>query len=156
MIYRKYNLDKIKLEIDYIMETYKLNNGQLCFQSVTTYPDFNEGCGKLEDSPHRENEYIHLNIPETWEISKFITDNNLTRTRLMTLNPKECYSVHQDSTLRLHLAVVTDPSCKLVVDDRAFHIPADGYPRAVDTTKLHTAFNGTFDVERIHIVGCIK
>jgi hypothetical protein len=74
---------------------------------------------------------------------------------VMLLKPKACYTLHRDLTKRVHLAVVTDPRCLFLKGREAFHIPADGVPHLIDTTEEHTAMNCTFDVERIHVVGCV-
>ena len=152
---KRYDIEKIKLEIDYLVHKHGWGEGQLSLQSPTG--SFKDGCGRVHQLPAKETEYTQENLPPGWEISKFIKDNNLYRTRIMKLMPKSCYRWHKDPTKRLHLAIVTDSKCKLVVGDRILHIPADGRPCVVDTTQHHTAFNGSFDdIERIHIVGCMK
>lgn len=148
-----YDTEKVQLEIDYLVEKYGWWNGsQISLQS----PDgnFHEGNGKIEWSKYSEKDLNKLNIPEDWEIARFIRDNNLYRTRIMKLWPRECYSVHKDRTPRVHLVTQTDPRCLFLLENKAFHIPADGRAYYIDTTKEHTALNGTLDVERIHIVGC--
>jgi hypothetical protein len=149
-----YNLDKVKLEIDQLANQHGWwQDSQISLQS----PDgnFHEGNGKIEQSKYNERDFNKLNIPENWEIARFVQENKLYRTRIMKLKPKQCYSVHKDRTPRVHLAVETHQSCLFILDNRAFQIPADGRAYYVDTTKPHTALNGTLDLERIHIVGCI-
>jgi len=42
----------------------------------------------------------------------------------------------------------------MIIDDEIIRYSADGNYYIMDTTKMHTAVNASFE-ERIHIVGCI-
>lgn len=79
------------------------------------------------------------------------------RTRIMRMPKKACLSIHWDTSLRYHYAVVTNPACYLVFmegDVGHFrHIPADGYVYEMDARLTHTAINASRE-ERIHIVIC--
>ena len=149
-----YNIKKIREELFQLIEEHGWGNrNQLSLQS----PDgnFQTGDGKIEYHPGMsETDFTHLNIPIDWEISKFIKNNNLYRTRIMKLRPKECYSYHWDRTPRVHLAIDTHEHCFISIDDKLKHIPSDGYAYWIDTRKNHTAMNCTLDFERTHIVGC--
>jgi hypothetical protein len=79
----------------------------------------------------------------------------LGRIRLMKLNKKCCLSWHVDTDKRIHLPIITDEKCKVVIDDHAFHLPANGNSFIVDTTLPHTVFNGSMNTERVHLVGTI-
>ena len=150
-----YDLDQVTTEVNYLVNQHGWwENSQISLQS----PDgnFHTGIGKIEWSNYKELDFNKLNIPDWWQISKFILNNNLYRTRVMKLNPKQCYSYHYDRTPRTHLAVVTHPDCYFMLEKDVFHIPSDGYAYQIDTTKFHTAFNATLDFERIHIVGCVR
>lgn len=151
----RYDLQKIVMEIyDLVEEHGWWKDSQISLQSPTG--EMHHGIGKIEWSEgYTEKDFTKLNIPDTWEISRFIRENNLYRTRIMKLNPKQCYSYHVDRSPRIHLAVQTHPHCFFVEDDKLIHIPDDGYAYLVDTTKYHTAMNCTLDFERIHIVGCV-
>jgi len=152
----QYDLQKVAVEIQSLVD----KNGwwqesQISLQSPTG--EMHHGIGKIEwFDGYTEKDFTKLNIPADWEISRFIQDNNLYRTRIMKLNPKQCYSYHIDRSPRVHLAVTTHQHCFFMEDDKLIHIPNDGYPYLVDTTKYHTAMNCTLDLERIHIVGCVE
>jgi hypothetical protein len=75
------------------------------------------------------------------------------RTRLMRMESKRCYSVHRDPTARWHIAIHTDNNALFVFtkDQKVLHIPNDGHAYFVDTTREHTAMNGSTN-ERVHIV----
>jgi hypothetical protein len=150
-----YDLQTIQLEINFVINNYGWwNDTQISLQS----PDGNwhSGVGESSNSGFKETDFTKLNTSPHWELTRFIKENNLYRTRIMKLDPKKCYSYHQDWTPRVHLAVNTHPFCFLVVDKEIFHVPADGHPYLIDTTKPHTALNASVNTERIHIVGCIK
>ena len=83
-------------------------------------------------------------------------DLKMFRTRVLILRPYECYSYHRDYTKRIHIPVITNKSSFIVEDRQLKHLPADGNYYVVDTTKMHTALNGSRNNEdRLHIVGGI-
>jgi hypothetical protein len=41
-----------------------------------------------------------------------------------------------------------------IIDDEVHRYPADGNSYLLDTTKPHTAINGSYE-DRYHIVGCV-
>lgn len=79
------------------------------------------------------------------------------RTRIMRLPKKSCLSIHWDTSLRYHYAVVTNPACYLVFLDGDVghfrHIPADGWLYETDTRLTHTAINASREA-RVHLVIC--
>lgn len=77
----------------------------------------------------------------------------LGRVRIMKLNPKSCLSWHTDESGRLHYPILTQEGCLLVIEDEVMHLPL-GQWYMVDTTKKHTAFNGSRQ-SRIHLVAVI-
>jgi hypothetical protein len=151
----QYDLQKIVMEIYDLVEDYGWwENSQISLQSPTG--EMHHGIGKIEWAQgYTEKDFTKLNIPEHWEIDRFVRENNLYRTRIMKLNPKQCYSWHIDRSERIHLAIETHPHCFFIEDGQMLHIPSDGYAYQLDTTRHHTAMNCTLDVERIHIVGCL-
>lgn len=84
------------------------------------------------------------------EISKVFT---VGRIRIMKLDPNNCLSWHQDSSLRLHFPIITHQDCKMVIEDEVKHINI-GEWTLTNTLLPHTAFNPT-KVSRIHLVVCI-
>lgn len=79
---------------------------------------------------------------------------NIGRTRLMLSKPKTCLSWHHDSTYRIHIPIFTQEGCIMVWENCTIHMP-EGSLYWADTTKLHTAFNGSFK-ERIHLVATVQ
>ena len=147
----KYNINMICEEIKSLPET---KDGQLMLQSLDG-KDFYTGILQIDKIPKGvdERDFNKLNIPEDSELAKFIINEGLTRTRLMIMPPKGCYTFHFDPTPRIHLVVKTNPWVFMTDEKwKLFHIPDDGHPYYVDTTKPHTAINSALE-ERIHIVG---
>ena len=121
---------------------------QICLQSNESGDPF-LGCGI--------NPYDTALVKKIFDIpvlNAIIDDHGLYRTRVMRMKPKTCYTYHQDPTKRLHVPVVTNDKCFLVVDDEVVRCPEIGKPYVIDTTKLHTAVNASTET-RVHIVGCI-
>ena len=148
---RKYNITKIKEEIKNLPA---LHDNQIMLQSLDG-EDFYTGLLQIDKLPagKSEDDFNKLNVPEDSEIGRFITNEKLTRTRLLILPEKSCYTFHFDPTPRIHLAVVTN-EWSFMTDSKwkLRHVPADGYPYYFDTTKAHTAINSALE-DRIHIVG---
>lgn len=78
----------------------------------------------------------------------------LGRVRLMLSRPKSCLSWHTDDEPRIHIPIITNPGARLVIEDHANHLPADGSVYLADTTRFHTAFNAGLE-PRIHLVACV-
>jgi len=99
--------------------------------------------------------YINLNpFFKNTEFEKIIIEYNLKRTRLMWSNPMSCYSMHKDSTPRIHIPLITHPECYFVFKEGIIqHMPI-GQVYWVDTMKFHTFINCS-GVPRLHIVGVV-
>ena len=79
-------------------------------------------------------------------------DYNFGRMRLMKLSGRQCMSLHVDLERRIHVPIVTNENCLMIVDDEVIHMPADGNAYVVDTKKRHTALNSNKDFDRIHLM----
>ena len=87
-------------------------------------------------------------------IETLINQYNLKRTRLMWINPYTCYSMHKDTTPRIHIPMITNPECYFVFKTGIIqHMPA-GAVYWTDTTVPHTFMNCS-DISRLHLVGVI-
>lgn len=75
------------------------------------------------------------------------------RVRIMRVRSKRSYSVHDDTSKRIHLPIITYPNCYFLFpyDNFLFHMPADDHLYIADTTKYHTFVNCN-DKDRIHLV----
>ncbi len=76
------------------------------------------------------------------------------RVRLLLKEPRSTLSWHRDPEPRLHIPIVTNPGCLMVIDNIAKHMQADGSVWITNNTKYHNAFNGG-EENRIHLVACV-
>ncbi len=140
--------------IDWILEEIEefISLGQTALQGVSK--NDKSGIGKIKDLKHKETDYTVSLYDTLLYTNKIITDFNLYRTRIMNLGPSSCYSYHWDSAPRVHIPLVTDENCMLIIEDKIYRLPADGSIYLVDTTLKHTALNSTRNqLLRTHIVG---
>ena len=104
----------------------------------------------------REEEYRFVNplIQDTL-FEKLIKEYKMYRTRIMWINPYSCYSIHKDTSKRIHIPLITNSECLFVFPDipKLIHLPV-GKIYVVDTTKHHSFCNFS-DTARLHIVGCV-
>ena len=78
----------------------------------------------------------------------------LGRVRILLKEPRSTLSWHKDPEPRLHIPIITNPGCKMVIEDIAKHMPADGSVTITNNTKYHNFFNGG-EQDRIHLVACV-
>lgn len=107
-------------------------------------------------SQGRELTYNNLNpLFKDTIFETLISKYNLKRTRLLWVYPWACYSMHRDTTPRIHIPLITNIECYFVFkDDGVLHMPADGV-YWVDTRKRHTFMNCS-DKLRLHLVGVVE
>ncbi len=70
---------------------------------------------------------------------------DIGRVRLMNFPSKMCLSWHMDLNERIHVPIITNSGCHLVIENNVYHLPADGSSYIADVTPPHTAFNGGWD-----------
>jgi hypothetical protein len=84
----------------------------------------------------------------------FINHYNFKRTRLMWVGPYACYSMHTDSTPRIHIPLITNPECYFVFQTGTLTNLTKDHVWWVDTTKAHTFMNCSKE-HRLHLVGAV-
>jgi hypothetical protein len=114
---------------------------------------FLSATGSLQ-SKREETEYTQLNpLFKGTVFEDIIKEYNLYRTRLMWVEPKTCYSLHQDNSQRIHIPLVTNENCMfLFPNEPLIHLPV-GQVYSVDTRKTHTFCNFS-NHARLHLLGC--
>ena len=97
-------------------------------------------------------DYKNTYFKEVFEVlsSKY----KLGRVRVLLKEPRSTLSWHRDPEPRLHIPIITNPGCKMVIEDVAKHMPADGKVWITNNTRYHNFFNGG-EQNRIHIVACM-
>ena len=78
----------------------------------------------------------------------------LGRVRILLKEPRSTLSWHRDPEPRLHIPIITNPGCIMVIEEVAKHLPADGSVWLTNNTKYHNFFNGG-EENRVHLVACL-
>ena len=78
----------------------------------------------------------------------------LGRVRLLLKEPRSTLSWHKDPECRLHIPIITNKGCSMVIENVAKHLPADGKVWITNNTKYHNFFNGG-EQARVHLVACV-
>ena len=78
----------------------------------------------------------------------------LGRVRLLLKEPRSTLGWHKDPECRLHVPIITNKGCSMVIENVAKHLPADGKVWITNNTKYHNFFNGG-EQARIHLVACV-
>ena len=109
---------------------------------------------KIDESEYSEfiPDYENTYFKEVFDVlsSKY----KLGRVRILLKEPRSTLSWHRDPEPRLHIPIITNPGCLMVIDNVAKHMPADGSVWITNNTKYHNAFNGG-EENRIHLVACV-
>ena len=123
-----------------------------------TIPD-ETGKEVSRDIPIDESKYTEL-MPEfenTYFKEVYLTLRKrfkLGRVRLLLKEPRSTLSWHKDPEPRLHVPIITNLGCSMVIENVAKHLPADGHVTITNNTKYHNFFNGG-EQNRIHLVACV-
>jgi len=127
---------------------------QIMLQRHPDSDNFEYGTESWVDLKHPESEFI-LPIYDKLEYTNLIMKTlGMSRTRVMKVKAKSCYSYHRDLSERIHIQLITNEKCFFVIENEVIRLPADGNYYVIDTRKMHTFVNASFE-DRIHIVGCI-
>lgn len=107
---------------------------------------------------HIDNDLAYNNLNAAFKDTEFeniINEYNLTRSRLMWVNPFACYSMHQDQTPRLHIPLITNSECYFVFKHaKPLNLPIGGVYK-VETRIPHTFINCS-ESPRLHFVGVLE
>ena len=177
----KFDIVKLQDAYKQIIKTKKFNTvdgvshfGAICLTRVPGDPDSikdNKARGLYWTKPDKsgkevsrdfainENAYTEL-VPEFKDtyfekVIKVISSKyKLGRVRILLKEPRSTLSWHRDPEPRLHIPIITNPGCLMVIDNVAKHMPADGSVWITNNTKYHNAFNGG-EENRVHLVACV-
>ena len=82
------------------------------------------------------------------------TGMNIAANKHKNVRAAQCFNLKSTKLSRLHIPIITNPGCIMVIDNVAKHMPADGSVWITNNTKYHNAFNGG-EENRIHLVACV-
>ena len=89
------------------------------------------------------------------EVYNLITSKfKIGRVRFLMKPPRSCLSWHRDPEMRLHIPIITNEGCRMVINDVSFHMPSNGSGYLTDNTKYHNFFNGS-EIDRVHLVATV-
>jgi hypothetical protein len=142
----------VKLDKD-IMWTIYPQGQQVGLQYKLNEDYWSSAIGKSQGN---ELEYTELNpFFKDTIFETIINQYSLKRTRLMWVNPKSCYSLHQDETPRVHIPLITNPECYfLFYPGILCHLPINSVWWV--NTKLKHTFLNCSEEPRLHLVGIVE
>ena len=176
----KFDVHKLRLDLDKILKLKSFNSlGIKNFAAIPlnqipgdkssieghnvrgTYWTIPDETGKeaKRDKPIDESKYTEI-VPEfkgTYfeEVFNILRKNfKLGRVRILLKEPRSTLSWHRDPEPRLHIPIITNKGCRMVIEDVSKHMPADGTVTITNNTKYHNFFNGG-EQNRIHLVACV-
>lgn len=108
----------------------------------------------LDETKYTEfvKDFEHTYFKEVY--NKLSSKFKLGRVRILLKEPRSTLSWHRDPEPRLHIPIVTNPGCLMVIENVAKHLPADGSVYITNNVKYHNAFNGG-EENRVHLVACL-
>lgn len=142
-----------RLEKDIQWTEYGHKGRQSGLQYRSTEDPWSSAVGKSNG-----NELDHVNLNSSFTNTVFeslINQFKLIRTRLMWVGPYACYSVHKDTTPRIHIPLITNPECYFVFRNGSITHLSAGNVYWVDTTRFHTFMNCS-KYHRLHLIGVVE
>ena len=150
------------------------NFAAICLNQIPGNPDSTKGInarGVYWTKPdHNGKEVIRDKVLDETEYTEFVKDFENTyfkevyqtlssrfklgRVRILLKEPRSTLSWHRDPEPRLHIPIITNPGCLMVIENVAKHLPADGSVYITNNIKYHNAFNGG-EENRVHLVACL-
>ena len=176
----KFDISKLRKDLDLVLENKKFNSpgvthfGAISLNQIPNDEESIKGnnirgkywtiadeTGKevSRDIDIDESKYTQL-VPEfnnTYfsEVYEVLSKRfKLGRVRLLLKEPRSTLSWHKDPECRLHIPIVTNAGCSMVIENVAKHLPADGSVWITNNTKFHNFFNGG-EQARVHLVACV-
>ena len=159
---RKFNTLGIKnfgaISLNQIPDDKESTEGHNVRGTYWTLPD-ESGNEVIRDKPIDENKYTQLvsDFQNTYfeEVYKTLKKKfKLGRVRILLKEPRSTLSWHRDPEPRLHVPIITNLGCRMVIEKIAKHMPADGTATITNNTKYHNFFNGG-EQDRVHLVACV-
>ena len=176
----KFDISKLRLDLEKVLKKKKFNTldinhfGAIPLNEIPgdkksteghnirgtywTLPD-ETGKEEIRDMPINEAKYTQLvsdfNGTYFEEVYNILKKNfKIGRVRILLKEPRSTLSWHRDPEPRLHIPIITNPGCRMVIENIAKHLPADGSVTITNNLKYHNFFNGG-EQNRIHLVACV-
>ena len=132
------------------------NIGQVGIQghkpNLDPMTEYKSSIGRVSKLQYPET-YFKYSLFEIPTINRLMEKYGMLRTRIMQSTPKTCLSFHQDMSKRIHIPLITNDDCMMIIEDRIYNLEV-GKVYLTNTTLRHTAVNASTN-SRVHIVGCV-
>ena len=177
----KFDINKLQESYNQIVQTKKFEDGggiahfgAISLTQIPGDPDSVKGSkarGVYWTKPDKSGKEVSRDVTiNESAYSEFITDYENTyfkevfdalslkyklgRVRILLKEPRSTLSWHRDPEPRLHIPIISNPGCIMVIENVAQHMPADGSVWVTNNKKYHNAFNGG-EENRVHLVACV-
>jgi len=177
----KFDINKLQKSLQEVLKLKKYDSANgiknfaaICLNQIPGNPDSTKGVnsrGVYWTKPdHNGKEVIRDKVLHESEYTEFVNDFENTyfkevyetlssrfklgRVRILLKEPRSTLSWHRDPEPRLHIPIITNPGCLMVIENVAKHLPADGSVYITNNIKYHNAFNGG-EENRVHLVACL-
>jgi hypothetical protein len=176
----KFDVDRLKNDLKVVLNKKKFNSlgishfGAIALNQIPNNPDSIKGHNmrgvywtipdetgkevsrdiKIDESKYTQviPEFENTYFQEVYETLK--KKFKIGRVRILLKEPRSTLSWHKDPEPRLHIPIITNLGCSMVIENVAKHLPADGSVTITNNTKYHNFFNGG-EQARIHLVACM-
>jgi len=177
----KFDVKKLQQALSEVLKIKKYDNaggisnfGAICLNQIPGDPDSTKGINargvywtkpdhtgkesirdkKIDETAYTEfvKDFEKTYFKEVYE--KLSKKFKLGRVRILLKQPRSTLSWHRDPEPRLHIPIITNPGCIMVIENIAKHLPADGSVYITNNLKYHNAFNGG-EENRVHLVACL-
>ena len=177
----KFDIKKLQQALSYVLKIKNYddangisNFGAICLNQIPGKPDSikgNNARGVYWTKPdHSGKEALRDKMINERAYTEFVKDFEKTyfkevyeqlskkfklgRVRILLKQPRSTLSWHRDPEPRLHIPIITNPGCIMVIENVAKHLPANGSVYITNNLKYHNAFNGG-EENRVHLVACL-
>jgi hypothetical protein len=145
-----------------------------CREETALHAQLSEGCNSLFFDWDAYDSTIHDKVPKRSVQLKEIDFNKICdlfkntyietvvnllhnqfevyRGRFMYMRYKTCLSSHKDDSYRIHIPLITNPNCFMVINDVIYKMNENA-TYITNTTLEHTAVNAGI-TDRLHLVFC--
>ena len=177
----KFDIKKLQEALEQVLKIKKYdtaggitNFGAICLNQIPGKPESTKGnnargvywtkpdqAGKevtrdkmIDETAYTEfvKDFEHTYFNEVYE--RLSRKFKLGRVRILLKEPRSTLSWHRDPEPRLHIPIITNPGCIMVIENVAKHLPANGSVYITNNLKYHNAFNGG-EENRVHLVACL-
>ena len=170
----KFDISKLQIALQEVLKIKKYNTvgiknfAAICLNQIPGKPESIQGSnarGVYWTKPdHTGKEKLRDKIVDESLYTEFVKEfentyfkevyKKLGRVRILLKEPRSTLSWHRDPEPRLHIPIITNPGCMMVIENAAKHLPADGSVYITNNVKYHNAFNGG-EEDRVHLVACL-